>query len=635
LHAAEALRKEAAYKGAAFEAASAAMLLVDSEGTIQHANAAFWRFAQFDDNAFAKQVSGLDLDTLLGSKIDLFAALDDRLVPWLNDPDKLPFTLDIDCDGHGFALMAAPVAQADGTPMGVVIEWRNVTDVRRKEALHRTVDSTGMLAEFDRSGALVRGNAAFQAFCGAAGASGSARFEDLLDPRDGSAGGAAGWLTAVEDAGSQSGTLHACADPTREAEATLATARNLAGETTGFLLMGRDVTEARLSLKQAKEAEQKLQTAQARVVTALHDSLSALSQGNLKLRLETEFEQDYEALRQNFNQAMDKLSKAIGDIVEISDTVSSETSDIADAAVSLSKRTERTAATLEETAAALDELTSSVSSAAKMAAGATSVVEQAEGYARDGGSVMQQAVAAMTEIEASSQKIARIIDVIEDIAFQTNLLALNAGVEAARAGEAGRGFAVVASEVRALAQRSSEAAQEINELITSSGVEVKRGATLVDNAGDALAKIVESIKEVAGLVAEIASSADEQATGVTEINRAVTELDRSTQENAALFEETTAASQSLKSVANTLSTTVNLFDTGRERAPQVRVPASTAPKAQAMAQDASHDPSPAASSTNDRPAPTPSGPRAPAASSAQTAVAIDDPLTSPDGWEEF
>ena len=179
--------------------------------------------------------------------------------------------------------------------------------------------------------------------------------------------------------------------------------------------------------------------------------------------------------------------------------------------------------------------------------------------AQSASTVVKEAISAMDAISESSEKISKIISVIDDIAFQTNLLALNAGVEAARAGEAGRGFAVVASEVRALAQRSSEAAREINNLISESGQEVGRGVSLVDQTGEALRSIVHDVSEIATHMSEIATSAEEQSAGISEINTAVANLDQTTQQNAAMFEETTAASFSLANEAATLSEIVSQF----------------------------------------------------------------------------
>ncbi len=168
----------------------------------------------------------------------------------------------------------------------------------------------------------------------------------------------------------------------------------------------------------------------------------------------------------------------------------------------------------------------------------------------------------MSEIEKSSAEITQIIGVIDEIAFQTNLLALNAGVEAARAGDAGRGFAVVASEVRALAQRSADAAKEIKSLISASSQQVAQGVGLVGQTGEALQRIVAHVAEIDGLVREIAAGAQEQATGLHEVNTAVNDMDRVTQQNAAMVEETTAASHALASEARLLAESVARFDIG-------------------------------------------------------------------------
>jgi methyl-accepting chemotaxis protein len=214
---------------------------------------------------------------------------------------------------------------------------------------------------------------------------------------------------------------------------------------------------------------------------------------------------------------------------------------------------------LEETAAALNELTASVSSAAENAGKADSVARNTNQRAERSRQVVSEAISAMSQIEESSKQIARIIDVIDDIAFQTNLLALNAGVEAARAGDAGRGFAVVASEVRALAQRSSDAAREINGLISNSNGQIERGARLVGDAGSALQEIIHAVADIAQNVGEIATSAREQATGIHEINTATTQLDATMQKNAAVTEETSAASHALSAEASALRGMVQRF----------------------------------------------------------------------------
>ncbi|WP_376873702.1 methyl-accepting chemotaxis protein [Albirhodobacter sp. R86504] len=214
---------------------------------------------------------------------------------------------------------------------------------------------------------------------------------------------------------------------------------------------------------------------------------------------------------------------------------------------------------MEETAAALNELTVSVKSAATISRSTDEIVRETSRKANSTTSVVRETVTAMEEIKSSSERIAKIIDVIDTIAFQTNLLALNAGVEAARAGEAGRGFAVVASEVRDLSQRSSAAAREIDELISHSSSQVLNGVALVGRTGEALDGILQSIGVIARHVGDIAASADEQAMGISEINTAVSQLDRVQQQNAASFEETTASCMTLDQQAEGLSDLVAQF----------------------------------------------------------------------------
>ena len=244
---------------------------------------------------------------------------------------------------------------------------------------------------------------------------------------------------------------------------------------------------------------------------------------------------------------------------------------IAEAAVHLSRRTEQQAASLEETAAAMEEITTTVGQTASGAKKAADVVARARDDARRSGEVVGEAVAAMTAIEGSSQQVGQIIGVIDEIAFQTNLLALNAGVEAARAGEAGRGFAVVAQEVRALAQRSADAAKEIKTLISTSTQQVGAGVSLVAQTGEALREIVGQVAAIDALVSEIAASAQEQATGLHQVNTAVNQMDQVVQQNAAMVEEATATTHSLKSEAGDLAVLVSRFQVGDGEAGTTRL----------------------------------------------------------------
>ncbi|MBL3578126.1 methyl-accepting chemotaxis protein [Rhodovulum visakhapatnamense] len=326
--------------------------------------------------------------------------------------------------------------------------------------------------------------------------------------------------------------------------------------------LARSLESLRGDLSQMRAAEMRREAArtdQAQAVESLASALQALSGGDLTSRIDERFAEDYERLRSDFNATVDTLNDLIGSVVENATEIHARAEEISGASDDLSRRTENQAATLEETAAALDELTSSVRSSADGAAQVENVVREARGNAEQSGLVVKEAIGAMSEIKRSSDGISQIIGVIDDIAFQTNLLALNAGVEAARAGEAGRGFAVVASEVRALAQRSSEAAKEIKTLISASSEHVESGVSLVNRTGEALTDIVERVSNIAELIGDIATGAQEQSVGLGEINVGVTELDKVTQQNAAMVEEATAASTTLKQEASTLQQLVARF----------------------------------------------------------------------------
>jgi methyl-accepting chemotaxis protein len=302
------------------------------------------------------------------------------------------------------------------------------------------------------------------------------------------------------------------------------------------------------------------------VVHSVATGLEKLSSGDLLFRLTTDFGGDYEKLRADFNAAMGKLQQTMQAIAANTQGVRSGAEEITQASDDLSRRTEQQAASLEETAAALEQITATVRRTAENATEARNTVSSAKADAERSGEVVRNTVQAMDGIESSSKQIGNIIGVIDEIAFQTNLLALNAGVEAARAGDAGRGFAVVASEVRALAQRSADAAKEIKALISASGTQVATGVKLVGETGQALERIVAQVAQLNSLVVDIAASAQEQATGLNEVNTAVNQMDQVTQQNAAMVEEATAASHGLSGEAQELARLVGQFKIGQEAA---------------------------------------------------------------------
>jgi methyl-accepting chemotaxis protein len=322
------------------------------------------------------------------------------------------------------------------------------------------------------------------------------------------------------------------------------------------------------ALRQQTEAERAAAAAETdHVVAGLADGLAKLSAGELQFQLGTPFAHAYEKLRTDFNAAIAKLRATMQSIAGNTEGVHAGAAEITAASDDLSRRTEQQAASLEQTAAALDEITAAVKQTAESAKHARDAVTSAKSEAETSAGVVSQTITAMSGIENSSKQISSIIGVIDEIAFQTNLLALNAGVEAARAGDAGRGFAVVATEVRALAQRSAEAAKEIKSLISASGEQVQGGVKLVGETGRALTRIVAQVGKVDALVNDIAHSAQEQATGLDQVNIAVNQMDKVTQQNAAMVEQATAASRNMAAEAQALARLVAQFSIAPPAAP--------------------------------------------------------------------
>ncbi len=584
----------------ALESVSSGVMMADAENIITYMNPSAVEIFRNAQDAIRKGIPKFDADKIIGSHIDTFhTSSKNAVVNGLQSKHDASLSV----GDSEFTFTANPVLAEDGTRLGTVVEWQDVTEklahereadqvANENQRIKIALDNAGtnvMVADKDLN--IVYMNNILQKMLHEAEAElrkALPNFNasqligtniDIFHKNPAHQRGMIENMTTTVDSnikvgkfdfnlivnpvmsddGERLGTVVEWKDMTQElsVEAEIDEVVNAAAAGD---FKKRVSTEGKCGfmLSLANNINRIGENTQA-ATDDLARVLAELAKGNLTEEITADYEGTFELLKDSSNQTAEQLTNIVSQVSQSAAEVASASAELSTGSNDLSQRTESQASALEETAASMEELAVTVKQNADNANNANNLANKSRDMAVNGGDVAKNAVKAMGEIEESSQKVSDIIGVIDDLAFQTNLLSLNAAVEAARAGEAGKGFAVVAEEVRTLAQRSAQASSEIKSLITSSNSQVKSGVELVNNAGKALGEIMESISQVAEIVSEIATASSEQAQGIDEVNVAIAEMDDMTQQNSALVEESTAAARVLERQAGEMQRLMSYF----------------------------------------------------------------------------
>ncbi|WP_053084577.1 methyl-accepting chemotaxis protein [Catenovulum maritimum] len=587
---------------AALDVCQANVMMANTELEILYVNHSLTNMLKVNERAIQTQLPGFSVEKLVGTCVDDFHKQPSHQRGVISQLTTA-YNTQLNIGGLIFDLIATPVISEDGERLGTVVEWKDMTEelARRKEerSIHNenlrirqaldNVATNTMIADAENN--IIYMNRAVKQMLADAESDIKAQLPnfdasnllhqnmDVFHKNPGHQKGLISKLSSTysaqinvgvrvfsltanpikSDDGERIGTVVEWVDRTEEVGIEREIDSLIENASAGDLSSRLDETGKSGFFLNLCQGLNKLVGVADGIINDTVVMLDAMAHGNLTKRIDGDYSGTFAKLKDDANSTVTKLTEIIARINQAATTVATGADEIAQGNADLSQRTEEQASSLEETASSMEEMTSTVRQNADNSQIANDLATEARKKAAEGGSVVERAVSAMQGINQSSNQIADIIGVIDEIAFQTNLLALNAAVEAARAGEQGRGFAVVAGEVRNLAQRSAEAAKEIKNLIRDSVAKVEDGSNLVNESGATLAQIVSAVERVSQMIADISIASNEQSTGIEQVNKAVAQMDEMTQQNAALVEEASAAGESMSEQARAMKQLLSFF----------------------------------------------------------------------------
>lgn len=546
----------------ALDNVSAKVLVTDKDSNIVYINNALTKLFKDSERDISQNLAGFNLNSLMSSNINVFSHNETFKKAIVSDLSK-PSNAEINLGNKIFTIVANPILSENNHQLGTVLEWADLTEQREAERQIEKVITAVVSGQLNNR----LDGTSFEGFLKTI----SHDINKLLDTIVKPLNMAASYVEQIArgqipepitepyegDFNQIKNNLNTCIEAINLLISDAASLSHAAVD--GKLSIRADASQHQGAFHEIVAGVNQTLDAIVLPIKEYKEVMNSLANGDLTNQVKGDYQGEFLVMKESVNLSINNLLHLVSKISEASGFIQTSALEVNSGNIDISSRTESQASALQETTATLQQLTNTVMQNTQNAQDANNLANSTSIQAQNGGEVVSQVITSVKEISDSSNKIANIIGVIDEIAFQTNLLALNAAVEAARAGDQGRGFAVVAGEVRNLAQRSSSAAKDIKGLIQESVTKVQEGNDLVIKSGQTLAEIVASVKKVAEIISNIANGSQSQATGIVEVNKAIDQIDQMTQSNSAIVEEVTAASTSVSKQAVSLANLINQF----------------------------------------------------------------------------